>query len=257
MRRAIALAALIAGAYDPGTVPPESTSRPASSGRVLHVGRAGIQAAVDRARAGDTIRIARGTYRGAVEIRGASKRGLRMLGDGATIRGAVTVRDTGAITLRGISVRGATVTLRAVDRYVLDRVRVTGGEGAGIDVRRSRGGTIARVLASANHGAGIAVTGSPPQTRAVRTFVREVTVRDNTVGIVVDRARATTISRALILGNDLGVSLTGATDLVLTDNDIRSSGTGVTLDGGSNVLIADNRFLANRTDVHVLDPPES
>src|SRR5215210_796027 len=133
MRSALAAVglALLAGAYDPGTVPPASTSQPAPSGRVLHVGRGGIQAAVERARAGDTIRIAPGTYRGRVEIRGASKRGLRIVGDRVTLRGAIAVRDTAAITIRGVRVVGGDIALHGVDRYVLDRLRVTGSEAAG------------------------------------------------------------------------------------------------------------------------------
>ena len=83
MRSLLAVLAIVTGAYEPGTVPPESTPQPSSSGRVLQVGRGGIQAAVDRARPGDTVRVRRGTYRGRVEIRGASKRGVRLIGDRA------------------------------------------------------------------------------------------------------------------------------------------------------------------------------
>jgi nitrous oxidase accessory protein NosD len=246
-----------AGEYDPGTVPPESTSHPASSGRVLHVGRGGIQATVDRARAGDTIRVPPGRYRERVEIRGASKRGLRLVGDRAALHGAIVVRDTAAITIRGLSIVDGGVTLHGVDRYVLDRLRVTRSEGAGIDVRRSTGGSITRVLARSHHGAGIAISRSPEQVRAVRTFVRDVTVQANTVGIAVDHARAITITRARVLDNAMGVSLNAAGDLVLRDNDIRSSGTGIGLSGGRNLLIEANRFLFNRIDVHVIDPQES
>ena len=123
MHSLLAVLAIVSGAYEPGTVPPESTPQPSSSGRVVHVGRGGIQAAVDRARRGDTVRIRRGTYRGRVEIRGASKRGVSLVGDGATIEGAVGVRDTAAVTLRGVTVtRG--VGVDHVDRYVLDRLRL-------------------------------------------------------------------------------------------------------------------------------------
>jgi pectin methylesterase-like acyl-CoA thioesterase len=210
----------VAGEYDPGTVPPEATRRPEPSGRVLRVGRDGIQAAVDRARAGDTIRVPRGSYRGPVEVRGASKRGLLLVGDGATIRGSLTVRDTAAITVRGVSVVGGSVLVRDVDRYVLDRVRVSGSAGNGIDARRSPGGALTRVLARANAAAGIALGGSPPRVRAARTFVRDSTVEGNRVGIALDALRAVTISRVRVLGSATGVAARDVRDGVLTDSDI-------------------------------------
>jgi hypothetical protein len=181
------------------------------------------------------VRVPRGTYRGPVEIRGASKRGLRLIGDGATLRGALTVRDTAAVRVQGIAVEGSSLVLRDVDRYVLDRVRVTGSAGNGIDVRRSPGGTITRVLARANGAAGIAVGGSPPGVRAVRTFVRESTIEGNRVGIALDALRAVTISRVRILGGATGVSATAVRDGVLTDCDIRGAATPV---AGGDLLVA-------------------
>jgi hypothetical protein len=224
MRRALGIAAVLlaigaqpalAGEYDPGTVPPESSARPEPSGRVLHVGRGGIQRAVDRARAGDTIRIRRGTYRGAVEIRGASRRGLRVIADGATLRGSIRVRDTGSITLRGLTVHGG-VALRDVDRYVLDRVRVIGAAAAGIDARGCTGGTLTGVLARGNAGAGIALAAAPARMREVRTFIRNSTVERNAVGIALQDMRAVTIDRVRVLANGAGVRSLGATDLVLS-----------------------------------------
>ena len=83
-------------------------------------------------------------------------------------------------------------------------------------------------------------------------------MRDNTVGIAVDRARATTISRARILGNDVGVSATGATDLVVRDNDIASSGRSASLlSGGAPPVLEANRMLSNVTDVQTIHPPEA
>ena len=243
-------ATALAGEYEPGSVAPEPSARPPSSGRVLHVGRGGIQAAIRRARPGDTIRVASGTYRGAVEIRGASKRGLRLLGDDARIRGTIRVRDTAAITLRGLRVEGS-IVLDRVDGYVLERLRVMGGERAAIDARRSPGGTIARVLVHADH-AGIALGHSRATVRARRTFVREVTVEGGLVGIVLFRASAVTVSRTRVLDNDVGVSVIAGTGLVLRDDDIRSSGVGVLLSGGAAPLMESNRFASNVTDVHVL-----
>jgi nitrous oxidase accessory protein NosD len=93
--------------------------------------------------------------------------------------------------------------------------------------------------------------------RAARTFVREVTVRGNTVGISVDRARATTISRARILDNDVGVSATGATDLVVRDNDIARSGVGLLISVPPAPVLEANRMQSNVTDVQIIHPPEA
>ena len=249
MRSLLAVLAIVSGAYEPGTVPPESSPQPSSSGRVLHVGRGGIQAAVDRARPGDTIRVRRGTYRGRVEIRGASKRGVRLLGDRATIQGAVSVRDTAAVTLRGLTVtRG--VGVDDVDRYVLDGLRLVG---SGVAVRRSSGGTISRVLVRSAP-VGIALADSPARLRAIRTFVRDVTVQGNATGIALDAVRAVTVSRARVLGNATGVAATAAREAVLSDSDVSGSQIGVSLSAGTDLLLSGNRLQSNVTDV--VHPPE-
>jgi nitrous oxidase accessory protein NosD len=251
MRSLLAVLAIVSGAYDPGTVPPESTPRTEASGRVLHVGRGGIQAAIDRARPGDTIRVRRGTYRGRVDIRGASKRGLGLIGDGATVDGTVGVRDSAAITLRGLSVtRG--VVVDDVDRYVLDGLRIAR---AGVAVRRSPGGSITRVRVDASPGAGISLAASPPQTRATRTFVRDVTVHGSAVGISLNAVRAVTVTRARLLGNATGVVAAGAREAVLSDSEVRGSQVGVALSAGSDLLLAGNRLQSNVTDV--LGPQEA
>jgi hypothetical protein len=263
MRRALLVTVLVfavaapafGGEYDPGTVPPESTSRPEPSGRVLHVGRGGIQAAVDRARPGDVIRVRPGTYHGAVELRGASKRGVRLVADRATLRGTLTVQDTARVEVRGLRVAGGAIVVRAVDRWSLHDVRVGGARGAGIDVRRSRGGTMTRVRSSANGGAGIALAATPEQVRATRTFVRDVTVEGNAVGIALEGVRAITVSRARLLANRTGVSAVAVREGVLTDSDIRSSAVGVARSAGTDLRLAGVRWSSNVTDV--LEPQEA
>jgi hypothetical protein len=188
-----------------------------------------------------------------VEIRGASKRGLRLIGHGARVRGTIRVRDTAAITLRGFDITGA-VELDRVDGFVVERLRVSGGESAAIDARRSPGGTIARVLVRADH-AGIAVGYSRARVRARRTFVREVTVEGGLVGIALAHANAVTVSRARVVDNDVGISAIASTGVVLRDNDISSSGVGVLLSGAAP-LMENNRFASNVTDVRVIRPPE-
>src|SRR5215210_5059260 len=67
---------------DPGTVAPA----PKGKGKTRTVCKRGcrfsrIQAAVNRSKAGDTVRVKNGTYREAVTIRGRSKRYLKLLGN--------------------------------------------------------------------------------------------------------------------------------------------------------------------------------
>jgi len=239
------VAAVVTGAYDPGSVPSEPAHAPKPSGRVLHAGRAGIQAAVDRARPGDTIRIAPGRYRGTVVVRGASKRGVRLLADRATLRGAVRVRDTASVAVRGLRVRGA-VEVDGVDRPVLDGLRVEGG---GVTVRRSPGGSIDRVLVRGSAGPGITIASTPSEVRAVRTFVRDVSVEANAVGIALDGVRAVTVTRARVLGNATGVTARDVRDGVLTDSDVQGSQVAIALTGAPDLLLAGNRLRANVIDV--------
>src|SRR5436305_14152215 len=82
----LALAApAMATKYPPAKDPPGVQKAPKGPHRTLKVGKHAkyhtIQAAVKAAKAGDTIRVAHGTYKGQVKIAGAKKRYLQIIGD--------------------------------------------------------------------------------------------------------------------------------------------------------------------------------
>ena len=153
------------------------------------------------------------------------------------------MRDTAAVTLRGLTVtRG--VSVDDVDRYVLDGLRLAG---SGVAVRRSSGGTIARVLVRSAP-VGIALADSPARCARLGRFVRDVTVQGNATGIALDAVRAVTVSPRARLGNATGVAATAAAGRPVglpSSADRRSA----SRCAGSDLLLSGNRVQSNGSDV--------
>src|SRR6187200_150832 len=123
----VVLAVCLAGTAqaDPPVYPkptkPQLQPKPHGPFHTLKVGRHAkfktISAAVRRAKAGDTIKVAHGTYREGVIVQGASKRYLKIIGDpgkpGKVLLEGKTLH--GARAQNGIQVNGAdNVTLRGM-----------------------------------------------------------------------------------------------------------------------------------------------
>src|SRR5262245_9307417 len=103
----------------PKPTKPKLQPKPHGPSHTLNVGNHAkfrtIQAAVKQAKAGDTIKVAHGTYREGVIVQGAGKRYLKIIGDPAN-PGKVLLEGKGlhgARAQNGIQVNGAdNVTLR-------------------------------------------------------------------------------------------------------------------------------------------------
>ena len=103
---------------DPGKVTPA----PSGKGKTLRVCKQGckfrkIQAAVNRAKAGDKVKVANGTYREAVAVRGAKKSYLKLVGNpgaprkvvlkgGGGRQNGVLVDGADQVTVRGFKAKG-------------------------------------------------------------------------------------------------------------------------------------------------------
>jgi hypothetical protein len=285
---ALLVAPAAAGAQDyderSPSVPAPAQERPHGPFRTLVVSRTrphalrSIQAAIDRARAGDRIRVARGTYRERVQIRGASKRWLRLVGDprapGRVVLDGAGRRDDGVLVdgADGVRIEGITVrrfahdgvAVRDAARVTLTRLVATSNGGAGLRLARARGAQVRRSLAYLNAEAGITVRGGAAGVRPVRSFVREVTAWGNRAGLTVATAGALTVSRSRWFDNGAGIVAAGATGLVVRDNDVfyndvtpasgvpfaadvpfaAPAGTGVLVTAAADAIVEDNRVAA-------------
>jgi hypothetical protein len=250
-----------------------------------------IQAAVGHAKAGDTVRVPDGTYKEAVKISGAKKRYLRLIGDAKT-PGKVILQAKGSMQ-NGVFVTGADhVTVQGFEArdykangffvlnatgYTLRNLVATHTGTYGIYAFNTIGGLIADSAASQNNDSGFYIGETPPQTKPVRSYVRNVTSYENVLGFSGTNMRYVTITKSLWFNNGVGIvpnaldseKYAPPEDNVITDNDVfwnnfdyfqgapfplRSGatgdlaypvGTGVLLYGGRGNVVTNNRIWGN------------
>lgn len=194
-----------------------------------------IQRAVSRARRGDTIRIADGTYRGGVRIAGAKRSHLRVIGNrshprrvrvvlrGGRARTAVVVDGARSVTVAGVSARGyrdSGFVARGATDFDFDRVVAMGPRGRhGIKVLGSRGGEITRADTFYNGGAGVYVGRTPRQRKPRRTMVRRLRAWGNAAGFAGTGMRYVTLTRSELFNNGVGIA-PRAGRLVIANNDV-------------------------------------
>ena len=234
----------------PSTPSAAATDKPKGPFRTLQVGERKpyktIGAAVRAARAGDTIKVADGTYREGVQIKGSAKRYLKLIGnvarpakvvlEGRGLRGlgaqnGVKVDGADAVTVRGFTARhyrtNGFFVVNATG-YTLDRLRAMQTGVYGIYAFNSKGGLIQRSEAAWNNDAGFYIGQTPPQTRPLRSVVREVTAYGNVIGFSGTNMRYVTITRSSWFNNGVGIvpnaldseKFAPPEDNVITDNDI-------------------------------------
>jgi plastocyanin len=205
-----------------------------------------IQKAVDKARAGDTIRVKRGTYHEGVFVRGAKKRYLRIIGDpkhparvlldgkglkGARANNAIFIDGADQVTLRGLKAR----------RYKANGFFVTNAVGYtfrnliaertgvyGIYAFNTKGGLMADSEAYYVNDGAFYIGQTPPQAKPIRSLVRNVSGWGSALGFSGTNMRYVTITKSRFFNNALGIAPNAldsekyppAEDNVIVDNDI-------------------------------------
>jgi hypothetical protein len=248
---ALAIAApAMAAKYPPAKDPAGVQKAPKGPHHTLQVGKHArfhtIAAAVKAAKAGDTIRVAHGTYKGQVKVAGAKKRYLQIIGDvkhpdkvvvelkgqhgaaaqnGFYVLGADQVRVAGfqaqhykANGFFALNVRG----------YEFDHDIAKFGGTYGLYAFNSYGGVMRDSVGAWNNDAGFYIGQTPKQTKPTRSIVRNVQAYGNVIGWSGTNMRYVTITKSKFWNNGTGIvpnaldteKFPPAEDNVISDNDV-------------------------------------
>jgi Right handed beta helix region len=242
--------AALAGQYPPPSKP--TTQKPPKGPfHTLTVCKKGckyktIQSAVDKAKAGDTVKVKSGTYREAVQVTGASKRYLKLVGnpkdpskvvlDGSRGKGVprqngVWVNGANQVTVDGLTAKhynGNGFYVVNVDGYELNHLVATLVGVYGVYAFNSLGGVMENSTASYNSDSGFYIGQTPPQTKPKRSIVRNVKAFGNVLGFSGTNMRYVTITKSQWFNNGTGIvpnaldseKYAPPEDNVITDNDV-------------------------------------
>jgi hypothetical protein len=265
---------------DPGQVQPP----PAGKGRTLTVCKKAscrfrtIQKAVDKAKAGDTVKVKPGTYKEAVRIKGAAKRYLKLIGNprnpakvvlegkGGKQNG-VFVDGADEVTVRGLMARNYGANgfffVNVVGYTARDLIAARTGV-YGVYAFNSKGGTMRDSEAYYVNDAGFYIGQTPAQEKPVRSIVTNVESWGNPLGWSGTNMRYVTITKSRFYNNAAGIvpnaldseKFPPAEDNVIADNDIfwnnfnfhrgapfriREGGTAALVPVGTGVLLLGGR----------------
>ncbi len=234
--RAAAIAALATGllvpaaalAQDPSYPEPANpgkvTPAPQGKGKTLRVCKQGcrfsrIQAAVNKAKAGDTIKVKDGTYREAVRVRGARKSYLKLVGNpgapekvvlkgGGGRQNGVLVDRADEVTVRGFEARDYAANgfffANVVGYTARDLIAAKTGV-YGVYAFNSKGGTMRDSEAYSHSDAGFYIGQTPAQVKPVRSIVSNVDSWGNPVGFSGTNMRYVTITGSRFYNNGIGL----------------------------------------------------
>jgi hypothetical protein len=285
--------------YPPPSKPSGSTGKPKGPFRTLKVCRNSkscfprIQDAVNEANPGDTIKVAHGTYREAVRIQGVKKRYIKLIGDPKDPAKVLLEGKGGKKKANGILINGAdevTVNGFQAQHYSANgffAVNVTGYTFTnlkaflagvyGIYAFNSVGGEMSNSEAAWNNDAGFYIGQTPPQTKPVRSIVKNITSYGNVLGWSGTNMRYVTIQDSKFYNNGSGIvpnaldseKYPPAEDNVITRNEVfwnnfnywlgapftkgNSStggvpypvGVGILLFGGHRNIVTENKVYGN------------
>jgi hypothetical protein len=211
----------------PKPTKPKLQTKPHGPFHTLKVGKHArfktISAAVKKAKAGDTIKVAHGTYREGVIVQGANKRHLKIIGDpahpakvllegkslhGARAQNGIQINGADQVTLRGMTAQHYKANgffLVNVNGYKANDLQAFQVGTYGIYAFNSVGGEMVNDVAAWNNDSGFYIGQTPSQQTPKRTIVRDVTSYGNVLGFSGTNMRYVTITKSKWFNNGTGI----------------------------------------------------
>jgi hypothetical protein len=245
----------LAANYPPPSDPGKVQSKPKGPHHTLKVCAKGkkakgcfktIQKAINKARAGDTVKVPHGVWKEGLKIQGPKKRYLNLIGDikhpsrvvleGKSLKGAaksngVLVNGANEVTIRGFQAQnynGNGFFVTNLKGYHLNDLIAKSVGVYGLYAFNTIGGEMRRDIAAWNDDSGYYVGETPVQTRPVRTVLSDLVAYGNVLGYSGTNSRYVTITKSKWFNNGTGI-VPNALDSekfpppeenVITDNDI-------------------------------------
>jgi len=201
-----------------------------------------IQKAVDKARAGDTVRVKNGTYREAVKVNGSKKRHLKLIGNPkdpskvllkarGSMQNGIFVNDADEVTVDGFMAQGYKSNgyfFTNLNGYTMNHLIAKQTGVYGLYAFNTIGGAILNSEAYYVNDGAFYIGQTPPQAKPIRSLVRNVSGWGSPLGFSATNMRYVTITKSRFYNNALGIAPNAldaekyppAEDNVITDNDI-------------------------------------
>ena len=221
---AAALAQTPAPSYPEPKDPGKVVSPPKGKGKTRTVCQKGckfktIQAAVDKSKKGDTVRVKNGTYRESVKVTGAKRSYLKLIGNakkpgkvvlkgGDKKQNGVFVNGADEVTIRGFKAQDYTANgfffVNVVGYTARDLIAAKTGV-YGIYAFNSKGGTMRDSEAYYNNDAGFYIGQTPAQVKPIRSIVTNIDSWGNPLGWSGTNMRYVTITNSRFYNNAAGI----------------------------------------------------